>query len=80
MNNQELIDTVAAATEATGARIDAATTAVASGATVQVIGFGSFSSGEHAPRVGRSAASSKAIQIPVAKTASKVFTQTVNAS
>ena len=50
MNKQELIDTVGASTEASDALIDA----VAGEATVQVIGLGSFSSGERAPRVARS--------------------------
>ncbi|CAE6959918.1 HU family DNA-binding protein [Paraburkholderia domus] len=77
MNKQELVDTVAAAKcesamatgEAIDAHIDTVTTAVAGHETVQLIGFGSFSSGERPPRVGRSPATGKAIQIPAAKTA-----------
>ncbi|SFU24016.1 HU family DNA-binding protein [Paraburkholderia aspalathi] len=88
MNKQELVDTVAAAkcgsAMATGEAIDAVTTAVAGRETVQLIGFGSFSSGERPPRVGRSPATGKAIQLPAAKTAKftagKVFREAVNAS
>ena len=91
MNKQELVDTVVAAKSesktGTGETIDAligaVTTAVAGRGTVLLIGFSSFSSGERAPRVGRSPATGKAIQIPAAKTtqftAGKVFREAVNA-
>ncbi|MCX4159298.1 MULTISPECIES: HU family DNA-binding protein [Paraburkholderia] len=88
MTEQELVDTVVAAKSeskmAIDLLIDAVTTAVAGSGIVQLIGFGSFSSGERAPRVGRRPASGKAIQIPAAKTAKftacKMFGEAVNAS
>ena len=57
MNMQELVDTGAAATgesaiatgEAIDALIDAVTTAMAGRETVQLSGFGTFSSGERTP-------------------------------
>jgi DNA-binding protein HU-beta len=91
MNKQELVNTVVAAKseskmgtgEVIDARIDAVTTAVAGRGTVLLIGFSSFSSGERTPRVDRSPATGKAIQIPAAKstkfTACKVFREAVNA-
>jgi len=88
MNKQELVDTVVAAKSesktAIDSLIDSVTTAVAGRGIVQLIAFGSFSSDERAPRVGRSPVSGKAIQIPVVKTAKftagKVFREAVNAS
>jgi DNA-binding protein HU-beta len=92
MNKQELIDAVAASTgdtkAATGATIDAileaVTRAVTSGDSVQLVGFGSFSTGQRAARVGRNPATGQEIQIAAAKTvkftAGKAFKDAVNAS
>jgi DNA-binding protein HU-beta len=91
MNKQDLIDAVAASTgdtkAATGAAIDAildaVTRAVTSGDTVQLIGFGSFSTGERAARVGRNPSTGAEMQIAAAKTvkftAGKAFKDAVNA-
>lgn len=90
MNKQELVDAVATATgaskAATGETIDAfigaVTAAVKKGGTVQLIGFGSFSTGTRAARVGRNPATGAEIQIPAAKTvkftAGKAFKDAVN--
>jgi DNA-binding protein HU-beta len=92
MNKQELIDAVAASTgetkAATGAAIDAilevVTRTVTSGDSVQLVGFGSFSTGQRAARVGRNPATGEEIQIAAAKTvkftAGKAFKDAVNAS
>jgi DNA-binding protein HU-beta len=92
MNKQELIDAVAAATgeskAATGQTIDAiveaVTKAVVGGDTVQLVGFGSFSTGARAARVGRNPSTGAEIQIAAAKTvkftAGKAFKDAVNAS
>jgi DNA-binding protein HU-beta len=91
MNKQDLIDAVAASTgdtkAATGAAIDAildaVTRAVTSGDTVHLIGFGSFSTGERAARVGRNPSTGAEMQIAAAKTvkftAGKAFKDAVNA-
>jgi DNA-binding protein HU-beta len=90
MNKQELIDAVAGSTgaskAATGETIDAileaVTRAVTDGAAVQLIGFGAFSRGARAARVGRNPATGAEIQIPAAKTvkftAGKAFKDAVN--
>ncbi|MGB8417674.1 HU family DNA-binding protein [Paraburkholderia sp.] len=90
MNKQQLVDAVAAATgegkgatgEAIDAFIGAITTAVTKGDSVQLIGFGSFSTGSRAARVGRNPATGAEIQIPAAKTvkfvAGKAFKDAVN--
>ena len=90
MNKQELVDAVAAATgesnAATGEAIDAFISAIAAtvkkGGTVPLIGFGSFSTGARAARVGRNPATGAGIQIPAAKTvkftAGKAFKDAVN--
>ncbi|RQS62534.1 HU family DNA-binding protein [Burkholderia sp. Bp8963] len=90
MNKQELIDAVSAATgdskASTGAAIDAilaaVTHAVTRGDTVQLIGFGSFSTGARAERTGRNPATGEAITIAAAKTvkftAGKAFKDAVN--
>lgn len=90
MNKQELIDSVASATDLTksvagdaiDAVIDAITKAVARGDTVQLVGFGSFSRGVRAARTGRNPATGEPIDIPAAKTvkftAGKAFKDTVN--
>ncbi|MDE1182613.1 HU family DNA-binding protein [Paraburkholderia sp.] len=92
MNKQELIDAVAAATgeskAATAGAIDAIveaiTNAVSQGDSVQLIGFGSFSTGARAARVGRNPSTGAEIQIAAAKTvkfvAGKAFKEAVNAS
>ncbi|KAA1009752.1 HU family DNA-binding protein [Paraburkholderia panacisoli] len=90
MNKQELVDAVAAKTggskvdtgETLDALIGAITAAVTKGDTVQLIGFGSFSSGARAARVGRNPATGAEIQIAAAKTvkftAGKAFKDAVN--
>ena len=90
MNKQELVDAVAAKTcsskaaagEAIDAFISTVTAAVTQGDTVQLIGFGSFSTGARAARVGRNPATGAEIQIAAAKTvkftAGKAFKHAVN--
>ncbi|SAL03544.1 HU family DNA-binding protein [Caballeronia ptereochthonis] len=90
MNKQELIDAVAAATgeskTSTGATIDAILETIAQAVTrqdaVQLIGFGSFSTGARSERTGRNPATGEAITIPAAKTvkfaAGKAFKDIVN--
>jgi DNA-binding protein HU-beta len=90
MNKQDLIDAVAAKTgeskTVTGDMLDALVAAitgeVTKGGTVQLVGFGSFSSGARAARVGRNPATGAEIQIPAAKTvkftAGKAFKDAVN--
>lgn len=90
MNKQELVDAVAAKTgaskaavgEAIDAFIGTVAAAVAKGDTVQLIGFGSFSTGARAARVGRNPATGAEIQIAAAKTvkftAGKAFKDAVN--
>jgi DNA-binding protein HU-beta len=90
MNKQELIDAIAGSTgeskAATGetidAILDAVTRAVTDGDAVQLIGFGSFSMGARAARVGRNPATGAEIQIPAAKTVKftvgKAFKDAVN--
>lgn len=91
MNKQELIDAVASRTgdskaatgEAIHAVLDAITRALTAGDAVQLIGFGSFSTGQRAARVGRNPATGAEIQVPAAKTvkftAGKAFKDAVNA-
>jgi DNA-binding protein HU-beta len=90
MNKQELIDAVAATTgdskTATGEVIDAVLAAIkhalSAGDAVQLVGFGSFSTGTRAARVGRNPSTGAEIQIAAAKTvkftAGKAFKDTVN--
>jgi DNA-binding protein HU-beta len=90
MNKTELIDAVAAAAgatksqtaEAVDALIAVVKEAVANGDTVQLIGFGSFSSGKRAAREGRNPKTGETIKIAAAKTvkftAGKAFKDTVN--
>ncbi len=58
------------------------TKVVTKGNSVQLIGFGTFSSGKRAARVGRNPKTGEAIQIPAAKTvkftAGKAFKDAVN--
>jgi DNA-binding protein HU-beta len=57
---------------------------VVGGDTVQLVGFGSFSTGSRAARVGRNPSTGAEIQIAAAKTvkfvAGKAFKEAVNAS
>jgi DNA-binding protein HU-beta len=90
MNKQELIDAIAATTgeskaatgEALDAVIESITSAITKGDAVQLIGFGSFSVGARAARMGRNPATGAEIQIPAAKTvkftAGKAFKDAVN--
>jgi DNA-binding protein HU-beta len=90
MNKQELIDAVAKDTGAskvhTGETLDALLEvikkAVSKGDAVQLIGFGSFSSGKRAARTGRNPKTGEAIKIAAAKTvkftAGKAFKDAVN--
>ncbi|MGF6372934.1 DNA-binding protein HU-beta [Paraburkholderia sp. RAU6.4a] len=90
MNKQELVDAVAAkagtskalAAETLDALIGTITAAVTKGDTVQLVGFGSFSTGARAARVGRNPATGAEIQIAAAKTvkftAGKAFKEAVN--
>jgi DNA-binding protein HU-beta len=90
MNKQELIDAIAATTgeskaatgEALDAIIESITSAITKGDAVQLIGFGSFSVGARAARMGRNPATGAEIQIPAAKTvkftAGKAFKDAVN--
>ncbi|WP_322060007.1 HU family DNA-binding protein [Paraburkholderia sp. J63] len=91
MNKQELVDAVATATgqgkavaaTAIDAFIGTITTAVSKGDAVQLLGFGSFSTGARAARTGRNPATGAEIQIAAAKTvkftAGKAFKDAVNA-
>ena len=91
MNKQELVDAVAAATgqskaaaaNAIDAFIGAVTKAVTKGDAVQLVGFGSFSTGARVARVGRNPSTGAEIQIPAAKSvkfiAGKAFKDAVNA-
>jgi DNA-binding protein HU-beta len=90
MNKQELVDAVAAATgdtkssvgEAIDAILEVVTTTLTRGGTVQLIGFGSFSTGARAERAGRNPSTGETITIPAAKTvkftAGKSFKDLVN--
>ncbi|MGF6980060.1 DNA-binding protein HU-beta [Paraburkholderia sp. JPY465] len=76
MNKQELLDAVAAktgttkaeTTETLDALIGTIASAVTQGDAVQLIGFGSFSTGARAARIGPNPATGAEIQIPAAKT------------
>ena len=90
MNKTELIDAIAtdcetskaAAQRALESVVDNVIKAVAKGSTVQLIGFGSFSSGKRAARTGRNPRTGEAIKIAAAKTvkftAGKAFKDVVN--
>ena len=92
MNKHELIEAVAARTgeskASAGAAIDAIieaiTAAVTRGENVQLVGFGSFSTGARAERAGRNPSTGETITIPAAKTvkftAGKAFKDVVNAA
>ena len=90
MNKQELVDTIASKTEQTKAtaaeQLDAVlriiSEALARGETVQLVGFGSFSTGTRAARAGRNPRTGEEISIAAAKTvkftAGKAFKEAVN--
>jgi DNA-binding protein HU-beta len=90
MNKQELVDAVAAeanisksaANETIDATLEAISQAVTAGDTVQLIGFGSFSTGARAARTGRNPKTGEALQIAASKTvkftAGKAFKDIVN--
>ncbi|SFU25985.1 HU family DNA-binding protein [Paraburkholderia aspalathi] len=92
MNKQELIDAVATTTgdtkaatgEAINAVLGAIIGALTAGDAVQLVGFGSFSTGQRAARTGRNPATGAEMQIAAAKTvkftAGKAFKDAVNAS
>jgi DNA-binding protein HU-beta len=92
MNRQELISAVAYRTgdskAATGEAIDAVLGAImralTAGDAVQLVGFGSFSTGQRAARIGRNPSTGEEMQIAAAKTvkfmAGKPFKDAVNAS
>jgi DNA-binding protein HU-beta len=90
MNKQELINAVADRTgdskAATGEALDAVLAAIrralSVGDTVQLVGFGSFSTGQRAARTGRNPSTGAEIQIGAARTvkftAGKAFKDAVN--
>ena len=90
MNKQELIDAVAsdagisksAAAETIDAVLNTVSKAVGGGGSVQLIGFGTFSTGERSARTGRNPQTGETIEIAAAKTvkftAGKAFKDTVN--
>jgi DNA-binding protein HU-beta len=92
MNKQELIDAVAdrtgdskAATgQARDAVLGASMRALSAGDAVQLIGFGSFSTGQRAARTGRNPSTGAEMQIAAARTvkftAGKAFKDAINAS
>jgi DNA-binding protein HU-beta len=70
--------------EAIDAILETVTAAVTRGETVQLVGFGSFSTGARAERAGRNPSTGETIMIPAAKTvkftAGKAFKDAVNAA
>ena len=76
MNKQDLIEAVAHQTGATktdtGEIVDALiatiTGAVREGQTIQLVGFGSFSTGQRAERAGRNPKTGESLTIPAGKT------------
>lgn len=90
MNKQDLIDAVAsevgvtksAAEETIDAFMSTVTNAVVAGDVVQLIGFGSFSTGARAARAGRNPKTGEALQIAASTTvkftAGKAFKDAVN--
>jgi DNA-binding protein HU-beta len=92
MTKQELIDAVSANTgasktstsEAIDAFREALSAAVTRGENMQLIGFGSFSTGARAERTGRNPSTGETITIAAAKTvkfaAGKSFKDAVNAA
>lgn len=90
MSKADLIDAIAQgadlskskAEEALNVALDSIKTTVAKGGTVQLVGFGSFSSGSRAARMGRNPKTGEAIKIAASKTvkftAGKAFKDIVN--
>jgi len=90
MNKQELVDAIASAVGtskvAAGETVDAfvavVTQAVAEGDGVQLVGFGTFSTGQRVARTGRNPRTGETLQIAAAKTvkftAGKAFKDSVN--
>lgn len=90
MNKAELIAVIAEESELSKAKAELAFNAVmdiikktvTKGDNVQLIGFGTFSSGKRAARMGRNPKTGEAIKIAAAKTvkftAGKAFKDTVN--
>ena len=90
MNKAELIAAIAEESELSKAKaelafnsvMDTIKKAVTKGDSVQLIGFGTFSSGKRAARMGRNPKTGEAIKIAAAKTvkfsAGKAFKDTVN--
>lgn len=90
MNKAELIEVIAkeaklskaSAQAALDATVSAVVKAVTKGDSVSLVGFGSFSSGKRAARVGRNPQTGESIKIPAAKTvkfsAGKTFKEAVN--
>ncbi|SAL00844.1 histone family protein DNA-binding protein [Caballeronia pedi] len=90
MNKQELIDAVASesgtsktvAEDAINAVLNTISKEVAAGNAVQLVGFGTFGSGERAARTGRNPQTGETIEIAAAKTvkftAGKAFKDAVN--
>lgn len=90
VNKSELVDAIAADTEISKATAQRALDsvaeniikAVAKGGTVQLVGFGSFSTGKRAARTGRNPQTGEAIKIAAATTvkfsAGKSFKEAVN--
>ena len=77
-------DTKAATGEAIDAVLGAIMRALTAGNAVQLVGFGSFSTGQRAARTGRNPSTGAEIQIAAARTvkftAGKAFKDAVNAS
>ncbi len=90
MNKQELVGAIAsalgtskcAASETVDAFIAVVTQAVVEGEGVQLVGFGTFSTGQRAARTGRNPRTGETLQIAAAKTvkftAGKAFKDSVN--
>jgi DNA-binding protein HU-beta len=90
MNKQDLVDAVADKTgqtkagtsEQLNALLGIITESLVKGDTVQLVGFGSFSTGSRAARLGRNPSTGEAIKIAAAKTvkfaAGKAFKEAVN--
>nr|WP_284503627.1 MULTISPECIES: HU family DNA-binding protein [unclassified Caballeronia] len=90
VNKQELIDAVAtrsgvsksAAADTIDAVFNTISKTVAAGSVVQLIGFGSFCTGERAARTGRNPKTGEVIEVAAAKTikfaAGKGFKDAVN--
>ena len=90
MTKADLVDVIAdgadlsktKAEEAINLLLDAIKASIARGNTVQLVGFGSFTLGERAARMGRNPKTGEAIKIAASKTvkfsAGKAFKDTIN--